>query len=117
MDKKVSYDAFWMPFTANRDFKQNPRIINRASGMYCYTDQNIEMLDATAGLWCVNAGHGRTEIGEAMAKQVAELDYSSPFNFGHDIGFEFAERLVKYTPPGLNKVFFTNSGSEASKVH
>lgn len=113
MDKKVSYDAFWMPFTANRDFKQNPRIINRASGMYCYTDQNIEMLDATAGLWCVNAGHGRTEIGEAMAKQVAELDYSSPFNFGHDIGFEFAERLVKYTPPGLNKVFFTNSGSEA----
>lgn len=113
MDKKVSYDAFWMPFTANRDFKQNPRIINRAEGMYCYTDQNVKMLDATAGLWCVNAGHGRNEIGEAMAKQVAELDYSSPFNFGHDIGFEFAERLVKYTPPGLNKVFFANSGSEA----
>lgn len=113
MDKKVSYDAFWMPFTANRDFKQNPRIINRAEGMYCYTDQNVKMLDATAGLWCVNAGHGRKEIGEAMAKQVAELDYSSPFNFGHDIGFEFAERLVKYTPPGLNKVFFASSGSEA----
>ncbi|WP_052319147.1 aspartate aminotransferase family protein [Vibrio sinaloensis] len=113
MERKVSYDAFWMPFTANRDFKQNPRIINRAEGMYCYSDQNTQLLDATAGLWCVNAGHGRKEIGEAMAKQVAELDYSSPFNFGHDIGFEFAERLVKYTPPGLNKVFFTNSGSEA----
>lgn len=113
MEKKVNYDAFWMPFTANRDFKQNPRIINRAEGMYCYSDSNTRLLDATAGLWCVNAGHGRKEIGEAMAKQVAELDYSSPFNFGHDIGFEFAERLVKYTPPGINKVFFTNSGSEA----
>ncbi|WP_428772241.1 aspartate aminotransferase family protein [Vibrio sp.] len=113
MERKVSYDAFWMPFTANRDFKQNPRIINRAEGMYCYSDQNTRLLDATAGLWCVNAGHGRKEIGEAMAKQVAELDYSSPFNFGHDIGFEFAERLVKFTPPGLDKVFFTNSGSEA----
>ncbi|RJX64956.1 aspartate aminotransferase family protein [Vibrio sinensis] len=113
MEKKVSYDAFWMPFTANRDFKANPRIINRAEGMYCYSDKNAQLLDATAGLWCVNAGHGRAEIGEAMAKQVAELDYSSPFNFGHDIGFEFAERLVKYTPVGMDKVFFTNSGSEA----
>ncbi|MGR5131707.1 aminotransferase class III-fold pyridoxal phosphate-dependent enzyme [Vibrio alfacsensis] len=113
MDRKVSYDAFWMPFTANRDFKANPRIINRAQGMYCYADDNTRLLDATAGLWCVNAGHGRTEIGEAIARQIAELDYSSPFNFGHDIGFEFAERLVKYTPPGLNKVFYTSSGSEA----
>ncbi|MCG7587614.1 aminotransferase class III-fold pyridoxal phosphate-dependent enzyme, partial [Photobacterium sp. OFAV2-7] len=113
MEKKVSYDAFWMPFTANRNFKADPRIINRAEGMYCYSDNGTQLLDATAGLWCVNAGHGRKEIGEAMAKQVAELDYSSPFNFGHDIGFEFAERLVSFTPPGLNKVFFTNSGSEA----
>ncbi|MCZ4295377.1 aspartate aminotransferase family protein [Vibrio sinaloensis] len=113
METNKRYDAFWMPFTANRDFKANPRIINRAEGMYCYSDQNTQLLDATAGLWCVNAGHGRKEIGEAMAKQVAELDYSSPFNFGHDIGFEFAERLVKYTPPGIDKVFFTNSGSEA----
>lgn len=113
METNKRYDAFWMPFTANRDFKANPRIINRAEGMYCYSDQNTQLLDATAGLWCVNAGHGRKEIGEAMAKQVTELDYSSPFNFGHDIGFEFAERLVKYTPPGIDKVFFTNSGSEA----
>lgn len=113
METNNRYDAFWMPFTANRDFKANPRIINRAEGMYCYSDQNTQLLDATAGLWCVNAGHGRKEIGEAMAKQVAQLDYSSPFNFGHDIGFEFAQRLVKYTPPGIDKVFFTNSGSEA----
>lgn len=113
MNKKTNYDAFWMPFTANRDFKANPRIINRAKGMHCYTDDGRELLDGTAGLWCVNAGHGRKEIGEAMAKQVTNLDYSSPFNFGHDIGFEFAERLVEFTPPGLNKVFFTNSGSEA----
>ncbi|UTV29431.1 aspartate aminotransferase family protein [Photobacterium atrarenae] len=113
MEKKRNYDAFWMPFTANRDFKANPRIINRAEGMYCYSDQGQQLLDATAGLWCVNAGHGRREIGDAMAKQVAELDYSSPFNFGHDIGFEFAERLVDFTPTGINKVFFTCSGSEA----
>lgn len=113
MNRKTNYDAFWMPFTANRDFKANPRIINSAKGMHCYTDKGRELLDGTAGLWCVNAGHGRKEIGEAMAKQVTNLDYSSPFNFGHDIGFEFAERLVEFTPPSLNKVFFTNSGSEA----
>ncbi|MRI34848.1 aspartate aminotransferase family protein [Endozoicomonas sp. OPT23] len=113
MNKKPGYDAFWMPFTANRDFKANPRIINRAEGMHLYGDDGRQLLDATAGLWCVNAGHGRKEIGEAMSRQVAELDYTSPFNFGHDIGFEFAERLVEFTPKGLDKVFFTNSGSEA----
>ncbi|MET4695317.1 aspartate aminotransferase family protein [Endozoicomonas lisbonensis] len=113
MSKTSGYDAFWMPFTANRDFKANPRIINRAEGMYLYSDDKRQLLDATAGLWCVNAGHGRKEIGEAMSRQVAELDYTSPFNFGHDIGFEFAERLVQFTPKGLDKVFFTNSGSEA----
>ncbi len=108
-----NYQSLWMPFTANRDFKSNPRIINRAQGMYCYSNKGQKLLDATAGLWCVNAGHGRKEIGEAMASQNATLDYSSPFNFGHDISFEFAERLIKHTPDGLNKVFFTNSGSEA----
>ena len=113
MKSKPGYDAFWMPFTANRDFKANPRIISRAEGMYCFSDNGSRLLDATAGLWCVNAGHGRRKIGEAMARQVAELDYSSPFNFGHDIGFEFAERLTRFSPPGLDKVFFTNSGSES----
>ena len=113
MITKTGYDALWMPFTANRDFKANPRIIKRAEGMHLYGEDGRQLLDATAGLWCVNAGHGRQEIGEAMARQVAELDYSTPFNFGHDIGFEYAERLVQFTPEGLNKVFFTCSGSEA----
>lgn len=111
--ENTNYQSLWMPFTANRDFKSNPRIINRAQGMYCYSNKGQKLLDATAGLWCVNAGHGRKEIGDAMANQNATLDYSSPFNFGHDISFEFAERLIKHTPDGLNKVFFTNSGSEA----
>lgn len=102
-----------MPFTPNRAFKANPRIISRTEGMYCYTDKGEQILDATAGLWCVNAGHGRKQISEAIGNQAAELDYTSPFNFGHDIGFEFAERLIQYTPDPLNKVFFANSGSEA----
>ena len=79
-----------MPFTPNRAFKANPRIINRTEGVFCYTDDNRQILDATAGLWCVNAGHGRKQIAEAVGKQALELDYSSPFGFGHDIGFEFA---------------------------
>ena len=108
-----SMDHFWMPFTANRAFKAAPRIIERAEGMWLYTDEGRKILDATAGLWCVNAGHGRKQIAEAIAAQALKLDYSSPFNLGHDIGFEFAERLVKHTPEHLNRVFFANSGSEA----
>lgn len=106
-------DAFWMPFTANRDFKADPRIIKKTQGMYCYTDDGREILDGTAGLWCVNAGHSRQQIADAIAQQASTLDYSSPFNFGYDIAFEFANRLVQHTPGDLNRVFFTNSGSEA----
>lgn len=113
MKNYQSMDHFWMPFTANRAFKSAPRIIERAEGMWLYTDRGRQILDATGGLWCVNAGHGRQPIADAIAKQVMTLDYSSPFNLGHDIGFEFAERLIKYTPEHLNRVFFTNSGSEA----
>jgi len=102
-----------MPFTPNRAFKENPRIVTGTEGVYCYTDDGRRILDATAGLWCVNAGHARQEIADAIGKQAIELDYTSPFNFGHDIGFEFAERLIKHTPDPLNKVFFANSGSEA----
>lgn len=102
-----------MPFTANRAFKASPRIIERAEGMWLHNDQGQKVLDATAGLWCVNAGHGRKQIADAVSQQIQTLDYSSPFNLGHDIGFEFAERLVKHTPAGLNRVFFTCSGSEA----
>ncbi len=113
MKNYESMDHFWMPFTANRAFKAAPRIIERAEGMWLYTDEGRKILDATAGLWCVNAGHGRKQIAEAIAAQALKLDYSSPFNLGHDIGFEFAERLVKHTPEHLNRVFFANSGSEA----
>ncbi|RVU32240.1 aspartate aminotransferase family protein [Neptunomonas marina] len=113
MKNYKSLDAFWMPFTPNRAFKANPRIVSRTEGVFCYTDDGRQILDATAGLWCVNAGHGRKQIAEAIGKQALELDYTSPFNFGHDIGFEFAERLIQYTPDPLNKVFFANSGSEA----
>ncbi|WP_010321763.1 aspartate aminotransferase family protein [Marinobacterium stanieri] len=113
MKSYQSMDHFWMPFTANRAFKASPRIIERAEGMWLYNDQGQKVLDATAGLWCVNAGHGRKQIADAVSQQIQTLDYSSPFNLGHDIGFEFAERLVKHTPAGLNRVFFTCSGSEA----
>lgn len=113
MKNYQSMDHFWMPFTANRAFKAAPRIIDRAEGVWLYNEDGRQILDATAGLWCVNAGHGRREIAEAIGAQAMKLDYSSPFNLGHDIGFEFAERLVKYTPENLNRVFFTNSGSEA----
>ncbi|MBU2965932.1 aminotransferase class III-fold pyridoxal phosphate-dependent enzyme [Amphritea sp. 2_MG-2023] len=113
MSTNINMDAFWMPYTANRDFKNEPRIIERAEGVMYYTNEGQEILDATAGLWCVNAGHGRTEIADAVSKQLCNLDYASPFNFGHEIGFEFANRLIKHTPASLNKVFFANSGSEA----
>lgn len=109
----VNTDAFWMPFTPNRTFKAAPRIVESAQGIYLNEKSGRQIIDATAGLWCSNAGHCRREIAEAIHQQAKKLDYSSIFNFGHDLGFEYAERLVQYTPPGINKVFFANSGSEA----
>jgi beta-alanine--pyruvate transaminase len=104
---------FWMPFTANRQFKDAPRLLARAKGMYYYSDYGREILDGTAGLWCVNAGHGREQISEAVSRQIREMDYAPLFQMGHPIVFEFAERLTEITPEGMNRVFFTNSGSEA----
>ena len=106
-------DAFWMPFTANRDFKQAPRMLARAQGMHYFTPEGREVLDGTSGLWCVNAGHSRPRIVEAIQQQVATLDYAPPFQMGHPLAFELAERMAELSPAGLNKVFFTNSGSEA----
>ncbi len=106
-------DAFWMPFTANRQFKANPRLLSRAEGMYYWTPEGREVLDAAAGLWCVNAGHGRKEITEAVSKQNATMDYAPPFQMGHPLAFELANALVEITPKGIDRVFFTNSGSEA----
>ena len=106
-------DAYWMPFTANRQFKQAPRLISRAEGMHFWTPDNRQVLDSIAGLWCVNAGHARPKIVEAIRQQASEMDFAPPFNMGHPKQFELAERLVKLTPPGLSKVFYTNSGSES----
>jgi beta-alanine--pyruvate transaminase len=105
--------AFWMPFTANRQFKANPRMFVAAKDMHYTTDDNRSVLDATAGLWCVNAGHCRPLITEAIQKQAAELDYAPAFQMGHPKAFELANRLVELSPDGLDHVMFTNSGSES----
>jgi len=107
-------DAFWMPFTANRQFKANPRLLARAEGMYYWTADGREILDGVAGLWCVNAGHGRREITEAVTKQLSTMEYAPAFQMGHPIAFELASRLAKIAPPSLERIFFTNSGSEST---
>ena len=102
-----------MPFTANRQFKQAPRLLSRAEGMHFWTPEGRQILDGIAGLWCVNAGHARPKIVKAIQDQAAEMDFAPPFQMGHPKAFELAERLVELTPEGVNRVFFTNSGSEA----
>jgi beta-alanine--pyruvate transaminase len=106
-------DAFWMPFTANRQFKANPRLLARAAGMHYWTADGREILDAVAGLWCVNAGHGRREITEAVTQQLNTMEFAPTFQMGHPIAFELANRLAALAPPGMDRVFFTNSGSES----
>lgn len=106
-------EAFWMPFTANRQFKSNPRLFVSAENMHYTTDDGRKVLDGTSGLWCVNAGHKRPKIVEAIQKQVAELDYAPAFQMGHPKVFELASRLVNIAPKGMDHVFFTNSGSES----
>jgi beta-alanine--pyruvate transaminase len=106
-------EAWWMPFTANRQFKKAPRLLVSAKGMYYRSADGREILDGTAGLWCVNAGHGRPEIAEAVSRQLMALDYAPSFQMGHPRAFELAARLINLMPPGLDHVFFTNSGSES----
>ena len=106
-------DAHWMPFTANRAFKRAPRMLVAAEGMYYTADDGRRVLDGTAGLWCVNAGHCRRPIVEAIAAQTGRLDYAPAFQMGHPLSFELADRLTRLLPDGLDRVFFTNSGSEA----
>ena len=105
--------AFWMPFTANRQFKKSPRMFVAAKDMHYTTSDGRQVLDGTAGLWCVNAGHARPKIVEAIAKQAAELDYAPAFQMGHPKAFELANRIVDIAPDGLDHVLFTNSGSES----
>ena len=110
----LEQSAFWMPFTANRQFKKTPRLLARAEGMYYWTHDGRQVLDGTAGLWCVNAGHCRPKIVEAVKRQVATMDFAPTFQMGHPIAFEFAERLARIAPSGFSRVFFTNSGSESA---
>jgi beta-alanine--pyruvate transaminase len=106
-------NSFWMPFTANRQFKQAPRMLVSAKDMHYFTDDGRKVLDATSGLWCVNAGHCRPKITEAIQRQAGELDYAPAFQMGHPLAFEFASRLVDIAPQGMDHVFYTNSGSES----
>ena len=105
--------AYWMPFTANRQFKKAPRLLAKASGMHYWDVHGRQILDGVAGLWCVNAGHARPRIVQAIRHQVAEMDFCPPFQMGHPLAFELAARVAQLAPAGMGKVFFTNSGSEA----
>jgi beta-alanine--pyruvate transaminase len=112
-DNALDLSAFWMPFTANRQFKAAPRLLVEAKGMYYRSADGTEVLDGTAGLWCVNAGHGREEIAQAVFRQLQTLDYAPTFQMGHPLAFDFAAKLAKIAPAGLDRIFFANSGSEA----
>jgi beta-alanine--pyruvate transaminase len=105
--------SFWMPFTDNRYFKRDPRMLTAANGMHFTADDGHEVLDGTSGLWCVNAGHGRSQITDAVAKQLGTLDFGPTFQMGHPLPFRLAERLGAHLPAGLDRIFFANSGSEA----
>ncbi len=110
---ELSLAEFWMPFTANRQFKKSPRLLAKALGMHYYTPQGREVLDCVAGLWCVNAGHANAHVTQAIQNQAAEMDFAPTFQMGHPKAFELATRLSKLAPEKLNRIFFTNSGSEA----
>jgi beta-alanine--pyruvate transaminase len=105
-------ESFWMPFTANRAFKKNPRMLVEAEGMHYTTADGRRILDGTAGLWCVNAGHRREKIVKAIQKQAEKLDYAPSFQMGHPLSFELASRLTTMLP-GYDRVFFTGGGSES----
>ena len=109
----LSLDEYWMPFTPNRDFKHDPRMVVRAEGMYYWNDRGDRIIDASSGLFCCAAGHGRREIADAVSAQLRELDFIAPFTRGHPKQFELATRIAELTPGDLNRIFFTNSGSEA----
>jgi len=108
-----SMENLWMPFTSNRDFKADPRIISHAEGVYLYTPDGDKIIDASSGLFCCAAGHSRPEIAEAVGKQLNKLAYTAPFQMGHELSFELARRVSQLTPVGMDRVFFVNSGSEA----
>ncbi len=107
-------EAYWMPFTGNRQFKDDPRIITRAEGVHFIAEDGRKVLDGLSGLWCCGAGHNRPEIADAVARQLRTLDYAPAFQFGHPLAFELANKIKALTPADLDYVFFCNSGSEAA---
>ena len=111
--QNLNLENYWLPFTPNKKFKANPRLLTSAKGMYYKTDDDREVLDGIAGLWCTNAGHCHPKIVEAVQNQVAELDYATAFNMSHPKAFELAEKISSLTPEGLDRIFYGNSGSEA----
>ena len=112
-DHAEGMDSFWMPFTGNRSFKQKPRLVERAEGMYYYKPDGSKVLDLVAGLWCCNTGHNHPRVVKAIQAQAAHMDFAPHFNFGTPAAFEAANKLVQITPEHMNHVFFTNSGSES----
>lgn len=108
------FNAHWMPFTGNREFKQNPRMIVSAEGTWYTSADGRQIYDGLSGLWTCGAGHCRTEIAEAVSRQLSSLDYSPGFQFGQPLSFQLAERITGFMPEGLNRVFFTDSGSESA---
>ncbi|HZF45726.1 MAG TPA: aminotransferase class III-fold pyridoxal phosphate-dependent enzyme, partial [Sphingomonadaceae bacterium] len=113
MSEPNDLSAFWMPFTDNRGFKAHPRMFVGAEGMHYTAATGHKVLDATGGLWCVNAGHARSEIVEAIRKAAGEMDFAPTFQLGHPLAFEAASRLALIMPEGLDRIFFVNSGSES----
>ena len=111
--ENLNLDNYWLPFTPNKKFKANPRLLTSAKGMYYKSDDGREVLDGIAGLWCTNAGHCHPKIVAAVQNQVAELDYATAFNMSHPKAFELAEKVSSLTPNGLDRIFYGNSGSEA----
>ena len=113
IQQNLNLDNYWLPFTPNKKFKADPRLLVSAKGMYYKSDDGMEILDGISGLWCCNAGHCHPKIVSAVQNQVAELDYATAFNMSHPKAFELAEKISELTPKGLDRVFFGNSGSEA----
>ena len=113
MSTELAMDAFWMPFSANQEFKAKPRLIAGAKDMHCYDMSGRKLLDGTSGLWCCNAGHCREPIVKAIQEKAATLDFAPTFHLGHPDVFNFSEKLTQYSPDPLNAIFLTNSGSEA----
>ena len=110
----VNYDSYWMPFTDNINFKKDPRIFDRAEGVYFYKEDGTAVLDGMSGLWCVNAGHGQPKIVKAIQDQAAKLDFAPSFNTSHKLPYQFSEKILELLPgKNFSNVFFTMCGSTA----